>query len=313
MMRLGAHNSIAGGLHNAVAECVSIGGDAMQIFCKNQRQWTAKPMTEQEAKTFRDAVAAAKIGPNMVHGSYLVNLGNADAAKAKQSLVACADEYQRSEALGIAYFNIHPGSHGNDDRHKRDDRAERDAALDRIADNLAAILDVTKGFGCRLVLENAAGQGTNVGNTWEEVGRILDAVGQKKRMGVTIDTQHSWACGYDWRERYDETWDAFETAVGRDHQLAFHLNDSKTELGARVDRHDTIGSGLLGLETFAHFINDRKNDGKVGFLETPDGLDSWKLELATLRGLRTDKEAPRAKATPRAGLPAAKKGKQATL
>ncbi len=286
MMRVGAHNSIAGGYHNAVAECVAIGGDALQMFCKNQRQWAAKPLNLDDAKAFRDAVAKAKVGPVMVHDSYLINMGNADAAKSEQSRLAFLDEYQRSEALGAAYLNFHPGSHGSDDKHARDDIKTRVAALERIAANVASVLDETKGFHCRLVIENAAGQGTNVGNSWEEVGFILDAVGQKKRMGVTIDTQHSWACGYDWVDHYDEVWDSFEGAVGRANLMAFHLNDSKTACGARVDRHDTIGSGLLGLEFFRTLINDRKLDGKAGYLETPEGPESWKKEIALLRSLR---------------------------
>jgi deoxyribonuclease-4 len=313
MMRLGAHNSIAGGLHNAVAECVQIGGDALQMFCKNQRQWVAKPITDAEAALFRDAVAAAKVGPNMVHDSYLINLGNADPAKADASTKAFLDEYERSETLGIAYLNFHPGSHNNDDKRLRDDRATRDACLDRIAANLAKVLDATKGFRCRLVLENAAGQGSNVGSSWEELGRILDAVGQKKRMGVTIDTQHAWACGYDWVGRYDEVWDAFETAVGREHQVAFHLNDSKTPLGGRVDRHDTMGTGMLGLEVFRTLVNDRKNDGKVGYLETPEGPESWKRELATLRSLRGEAAPAKPKAAAPPKPPAKTTAKQARL
>lgn len=287
MMKLGAHNSIAGGLHNAVAECQSIGGDAMQIFCKNQRQWTAKPITPEEAKLFTDAVAAARIGPNMVHDSYLINLGTPDAGKAESARAAFLDEYKRSEQLGIHYLNFHPGSHVNENKKLRDDRSVRDAALDRIAANLTKVQDETKGFRCKLVIENAAGQGTNVGNSWEEVARILDHVGDRKRMGVTIDTQHSWACGYDWAGAYDEVWDSFKDNVGLDTLVAFHLNDSKEECGARVDRHDTIGSGKLGLEFFRTLMNDRKLDSKVGYLETPDGPESWKKEIALLRSMRS--------------------------
>ncbi len=286
MMRLGAHNSIAGGYQNAVAECLAIGGDAFQMFCKNQRQWAAKPLLPDEVKAFRDAVMKANVGPVMVHDSYLINMGNADPAKADQSREAFLHEYQRSEALGAAYLNFHPGSHNHEDRHLRDDVPTRVAALERICANLAQVLDETKGYHCRLVIENAAGQGTNVGNSWQEVGFMLDTVGQKKRMGVTIDTQHSWACGYDWRDHYDEVWDDFEGAVGLQNLVAFHLNDSKTECGARVDRHDTIGSGLLGNRFFHALMNDKRLDTKMGVLETPDGPDSWKKEIAFLRSLR---------------------------
>ena len=292
MMRLGAHNSIAGGLHNAVAECLAIGGDTLQIFCKNQRQWRAKPLEAESVRLWKEAVQAANVGPVMVHNSYLINMGNADPEKAEASRLAMLDEYTRCEQLGVAYLNFHPGSHGSEDRHARDDRKTRDACLGRIAGNLLSILEETKGFHCRLVIENAAGQGTNVGNSWEEVGAILDAVGQKKRMGVTIDTQHSWACGYDWVDHYDDVWDSFEAQVGRDNLVAFHLNDSKTECGARVDRHDTIGSGLLGLDFFRTLVNDRRLDTKMGVLETPDGPDSWKKEIALLRSLRGAPEVP---------------------
>ncbi|MEA3190222.1 MAG: deoxyribonuclease [Thermoplasmata archaeon] len=295
MMKLGAHNSIAGGLHNAVAECVAIGGDALQMFCKNQRQWKAKPIAPEDAKAFRDAVAAAKVGPLMVHDSYLINMGHPDDGKREQARLAFLDEYQRSELLGVHYLNFHPGSHCEEDKKLRDDRRVRDACLDRIAACMNQVLDETKGSGCKLVIENAAGQGTNVGNSWEEVGRLVDAVSDKARVGVTIDTQHSWACGYDWRDHYDECWDGFEAAVGRKHLVAFHLNDSKQPCGARVDRHDTIGEGLLGLEFFRTLVNDRRLDGVAGYLETPEGPESWKKEIALLRSLRTDEPLVRAK------------------
>lgn len=308
MMRLGAHNSIAGGYHNAVAECVAIGGDALQMFCKNQRQWAARPLTAEDVRLFRDAVTKAAVAPVMVHGSYLINMGNADPVKAEQSRLAFVEEYRRCEALGVAYLNFHPGSHGHEDRHVRDDVKTRVAALERIASNVSSVLDEAKGFHCRLVIENAAGQGTNVGNSWEEVGFLLDTIGEKKRMGVTIDTQHSWACGYDWQDHYDEVWDSFEGAVGRANLVAFHLNDSKTECGARVDRHDTIGTGLLGLEFFRTLVNDRKLDTKVGYLETPDGPESWKKELELLRSLRGD-PSPEAVVTKRVAKPRVKQAK----
>jgi deoxyribonuclease-4 len=285
MMKLGAHNSIAGGHANAVAECLAIGGEAFQIFCKNQRQWTAKPLAAAEAKAFHDAVVAAKVGPGMVHGAYLVNLGNPQEGPRAQSAAAFMDELHRTEQLGIPYLNIHPGSHLDADKKRRDDPKVRAAALDRIATEVAKALDATSGSRVKVVFENAAGQGTNVGNSWEELAHLIEAVGSS-RLGVTIDTQHSWACGYDWVGRYDEVWDAFDAAVGRKWLVAFHLNDSKEPCGARVDRHDTIGQGQLGLEFFGRLVNDKRTDGLLGILETPDGPESWKREIALLRSLR---------------------------
>lgn len=286
MMRLGAHNSIAGGLHNAVAECLSIGGETLQIFCKNQRQWTAKPLAAAEVTVWKAAVAAANVGPVMVHDSYLINMGNPDKTKREAALTAFLDELQRTESLGIAYLNFHPGSHMGEGKAKRDDAATRTACLDRIAACMAQCIGETKGAKVRLVIENAAGQGTNVGTSWAEVGHLLDAVDDKKRTGVTVDTQHAWACGYDWRANYDDVWDEFDAAVGIDRLVAFHLNDSKEVCGARVDRHDTIGVGELGLDFFRTLVSDRRFDGVIGILETPEGPESWKKELALLRSLR---------------------------
>lgn len=285
-MRLGAHNSIAGGHHNAVAECLSIGGETLQIFCKNQRQWTAKPLAAEEGMLFRRSVEAAKVGPVLVHGGYLINLGNPDPVKREASRQAFLDEMRRTEQLGVPYLNIHPGSHLEEDKKRRDDAGVRKACLDRIASAVSQTLDETPGCPVKVVFENAAGQGSNVGNTWEELAYLVEAIGGR-RLGITVDTQHSWACGYDWVDHYDEVWDSFESTIGRKRLVAFHLNDSKMPCGARVDRHDTIGEGQLGLQFFRTLVNDRRLDGVAGILETPDGPDSWRKEIALLRSLRT--------------------------
>lgn len=300
MMRLGAHNSIAGGHHNAVAECLAIGGDTLQIFCKNQRQWKARPITDEEAMLFRRSMESAKVGPAMVHASYLINLGHPDPAKRAQAIEAFVDELRRTEQLGIGGLNVHPGSHLEEDKHKRDDAQVRKACLDRICDSAARALDETKGLKVKVVYENAAGQGSNVGNSWEEMGYLVEHTGSS-RVGVTIDTQHSWACGYDWVDHYDDVWDSFESNVGRKWLVAFHLNDSRQPCGARLDRHDAIGKGLLGVGFWRRLVNDRRLDGLPGYLETPDGVDSWRQELAFLRSLRgTDEDAPAAKPRPKA-------------
>ena len=288
MLRLGAHNSTAGGLHNAVAECVAIGGDGLQIFCKNQRQWHAKPIEPEAVQAWRSALQQAGKDPaaTMVHGAYLINMAHPDPEKREQSRLAFLDELQRTEQLGIPYLNFHPGSHLNEDKGLRDDRAARNAALDRIVACMQRCIDETKGYKVKLTLENAAGQGSNVGNTWEELGRIVDALANPHRVAVTVDTQHSWACGYDWLKRYDECWQEFDGQLGLKWLVAFHLNDSKQPCGSRLDRHDTVGEGHMGKPFFERLMNDRRFDGKLGILETPEGPESWKSEIAWLRSLR---------------------------
>ncbi|MES2154752.1 MAG: deoxyribonuclease IV [bacterium] len=286
MLKLGAHNSIAGGLHNAVAEAQSIGADGMQIFCKNQRQWTAKPLEPEEIKAWKDALAASKLGPVMVHDSYLINMGNPDKGKRSAARAAFLDELRRTEQLGIPYLNFHPGSHMHPDAKKRDDPIVRTAALDLIAECMRQCIADTKGAKVKLVIENAAGQGTNVGSSWEEVGYLVDKAEGKDRVAVTVDTQHAWGAGYDWAEDYDAVWEQFDDCVGIDNLVAFHLNDSKQPHASRLDRHDTIGEGHMGKEFWHTLVNDRRFDGKLGILETPDGPESWRKEIAWLRGLR---------------------------
>lgn len=279
-MILGAHNSIAGGIHNAVAEAQSIGGEVMQIFCKNQRQWKAKDLTEEEIQTYKDAVEATGLKHVMVHDSYLINMGGPDDEKRARAQDAFLHEMQRCEALGVAFLNFHPGSHTHPSKPKRDDREVRFAALDRIAECVNNVHDELPG-SVKFVIENAAGQGTNVGSNWEEVGYLADQLPQD-RLGICVDTQHSFASGYDW-SRYDEVWDEFEQFVGLKRLAAFHLNDSKTELGSRADRHECIGEGHIGPEFFATLVNDDRFRDIPGYLETPGGVDIWKKELELLR------------------------------
>ncbi len=285
-VKLGAHNSIAGGLHNAAAEAVSIGGDTMQIFCKNQRQWNAKPLAEEEVDLFRSAVSEAGLGPVMVHDSYLINMGTPDDGKRARARAAFMGELERCEALGIPFLNFHPGSHTHPDKSKRDDRDVRFACLDRIAECMNQCIEETPNYHCKLVIENAAGQGTNVGMTWEEVGYLADKVVKQDRVGICVDTQHSWAAGHDWVDHYDEVWDQFDDQVGLKRLVAFHLNDSKQPLGARVDRHDGIPEGHLGEGFWQALMGDGRFRDLPGYLETPSGVDGWRREIAYLRGLQ---------------------------
>ena len=167
----------------------------------------------------------------------------------------------------------------------RDDEQIRNEALERIAHHMNKTLDETKGYESKLVIENAAGQGTNVGIKFEEIRHIIDHIDDKKRVGVCIDTQHAWASGYDWRNNFDTIWDDFQEIVGMEYLVALHLNDSKSDLGSRVDRHDNIGMGKLGKETFKSFMQEKRLEHLDAYLETPGGTEMWKPEIAALRKL----------------------------
>ena len=167
----------------------------------------------------------------------------------------------------------------------RDDEQIRNEALERIAHHMNKTLDETKGYESKLVIENAAGQGTNVGIKFEEILHIIDHIDDKKRVGVCIDTQHAWASGYDWRNNFDTIWDDFQEIVGKEYLVALHLNDSKSDLGSRVDRHDNIGMGKLGKKTFKSFMQEKRLEHLAAYLETPGGPEMWKPEIAALRKL----------------------------
>ena len=284
-MRLGAHVSVAGGLQNAIPWALEIESDTFQMFSKNQRQWIAKPLTEEQIEEFKKPLSETDLGPLMIHDSYLINMGSPDENKGKRAQVAFLEEYHRWEALGVAYLNFHPGSHTHPKKDMRDDKQTRYDALERIAHHMNKTLDETKGYESKLVIENAAGQGTNVGIKFEEIRHIIDNIDDKKRVGVCIDTQHAWASGYDWTNNFNQTWDDFEEIVGMDYLVALHLNDSKSELGSRVDRHDNIGMGKLGKETFKSFMQEKRLTHLAGYLETPGGPEMWKPEIAVLRKL----------------------------
>ena len=255
------------------------------MFSKNQRQCIAKPLTEEQIEEFKKPLSETDLGPLMIHDSYLINMGSPDENKGKRAQVAFLEEYHRCEALGVAYLNFHPGSHSHPKKDMRDDRQTRYDALERIAHHMNKTLDETKGYESKLVIENAAGQGTNVGIKFEEIRHIIDNIDDKKRVGVCIDTQHAWASGYDWRNNFNQIWDDFEEIVSMDYLVALHLNDSKSELGSRVDRHDNIGMGKLGKETFKSFMQEKRLEHLAGYLETPGGPEMWKPEIAVLRKL----------------------------
>lgn len=277
MKYFGAHVSAAGGVFNAPINAGEIGANAFALFTKNQRQWVAKPLEEAEIARFKRecsarGFAAAQILP---HNSYLVNMGNPDAAKRKQSVDAFIDEMQRCELLGLDRLNFHPGSHLN--------IVSPTQCLAYVAEGINRALSVTQGV-CA-VLENTAGQGTNMGYAFEHLAEIIDGVEDKSRVGVCIDTCHAFAAGYplNSREGYEQTMEEFDRVVGFRFLRGMHLNDAMKPLGSRVDRHSPLGEGEIGAEAFKWIAQDARLEGIPLVLETPDP-SRWPDEIKMLRG-----------------------------
>lgn len=275
---LGAHVSIAGGVFNAIANGERIGANAIQIFSKNQTRWVAKPLSDEDAKKFRDAWRRSGIREVVIHDSYLINLGSPDPDLLKKSREAFLDEMDRAEKLGVRWLVFHPGSHMN---------AGEEAGLTTIADSLNWLISQRPAYKIRLLLETTAGQGTNLGYTFEQLAYIWDRVEEKSRLGICLDTAHLFAAGYDLRseEAYEETLQKFDTILGLQNLYAIHINDSKKDLGSRVDRHDHIGEGLLGLETFRRIVNDPRLKSIPKLLETPGKEEDFKRNLDLLKSL----------------------------
>ncbi|MDD2299446.1 MAG: deoxyribonuclease IV [Fermentimonas sp.] len=279
MKFVGAHVSASGGVENAPVNANNIGAKAFAFFTKNQRQWFASPYKEENIINFKArceefGYSASSILP---HSSYLINLGNPTDEGVKKSRQAFFDEMQRCEQLGITLLNFHPGSHLNE--------ISVDECLDRIAESINMALDRTTGV-CA-VLENTAGQGTNLGHTFEQLAHIIDKVEDKSRVGVCLDTAHTLAAGYEirTRETYDETFRKFDDIVGFSYLKGMHINDSKKELASRVDRHDSLGKGLMNMDLFSFIMNDPRMDNLPLILETPDE-SLWAEEIQLLYSLQ---------------------------
>ena len=298
-MRLGAHQSIEGGLDRAVVRARAAGCEVLQLFTKNSNQWKAKVLSSEEITRFRDALAHEEIGGVSAHGSYLINLASPDEVLYRRSIDAFLVELDRCEALGIPSLIVHPGAHVG---------SGTVAGTARIAAALDETLGDRPGAATRVLLEVWAGQGSTIGGRFEEIADILARVREPERIGVCFDTCHAFAAGYDLRTReaYEATFGAFDRAIGVGKIGAFHLNDSKGELGCRLDRHEHIGKGWIGLEAFRLLLNDLRFAGIPKYLETPKGVDLREdiENLATLRGLwgRTESLSwsPPAGAKPRA-------------
>jgi deoxyribonuclease-4 len=291
-MRLGAQISTAGGLQNAFQRGQEAGCDTIMIFTKSNRQWKAKPLTDEMVADFRQTDQAfADIFPVAVHASYLINLGSSDEALWEKSFQALKIEVERAEALAIATITFHPGAHM---------KAGEEVGLANIARALRRLLDETAGYSTTVCLETMAGTGTTLGYRFEHLAYLLQegqSPSQAGRLGVCLDTCHVYAAGYDIRspEAYDKTMAEFDQVVGLDQIRCFHFNDSKYDLGDRRDRHDHIGRGYIGLEGFANFVNDPRWANHPAHLETPkteeneagQEIEMDPVNLETLRGLIT--------------------------
>lgn len=280
--RLGAHMSIAGGVDQAVRRGARVGCEALQIFTANNTQWRGRLLPEGEVAAFRAALRATGIGPVVSHANYLINLATRDRALGRRSRAAFREELRRAEVLQIPYVVLHPGSHGG---------AGESDGLQRVATALAEILDdprPARSGGPRVLLETTAGQGTALGYRFEHLARLRELLGGAAGLGVCLDTCHVFAAGYDVRTPRDvaRTLAAFDAVVGLRHLKALHLNDSRRELGSRVDRHEHIGRGRIGLTGFAAFLRHRRLRGLPMLLETPKGTDFVRADRRNLRVLR---------------------------
>jgi deoxyribonuclease IV len=278
MVLLGAHMSVAGGLSSAFERGQSIGINTMQIFTKNQNRWQQKPADSQEVERWFQAQAATGISPVVAHAAYLLNLGTADPELWQKSVNALADELGRAEQLALLGVVFHPGAHMG---------TGEEAGLARIVAGIDAAHAVTPGYKTLTLIENTAGQGSALGYKFEQLQAMLEGVKQPERIGFCFDTCHALAAGYDIRtpETYAETMQQFDRRVGFGRLRCFHFNDSKKGLGERVDRHDHIGTGQLGLAPFGFILNDARFSGVPKILETPKS-DDMHEDVENLRTLR---------------------------
>jgi deoxyribonuclease IV len=275
MKYIGAHVSTGGGVENAPQNAEDIGAKAFALFTRNQRQWVSKPLSAENVSKFKDACQTLGFDPYHIlpHDSYLINLGSPEEESLNKSRGAFLDEMQRCEELGLKYLNFHPGSHL--------DKIDPEECLYRIAESITISLDQTKGV--MAVIENTAGQGTNMGNRFEHLSRIINNVRDKSRIGVCLDTCHTYAAGYDIKtdKAFENTLEEFDRVVGFKYLKALHLNDTKKGHGSRVDRHESIGKGNLGLAPFRFIMNNPIFDNIPMVLETPDPT-IWKEEIKLL-------------------------------
>jgi len=277
-MLLGAHVSISGGLDKAPIRGTELGCTAVQIFTKNQRQWLAKPLTQEEIDQYFLSLQKSSIASVIAHSSYLINLCSPDKNQLQKSRESFIFELERAEKLGIQSYVFHPGSHkGNGERY----------GIALIAESLNYVLDKCPGFKIKVLLETTAGQGTSLGYRFEQLKQIIDLVEENVRLGVCLDTCHIYAAGYDIRtvDSYEAVINEFDHIIGLPELRAIHLNDSKKPLGSRLDRHEQIGRGELGIEPFRLIMNDARFQNIPKILEIPGGEESYRHDLELLKNL----------------------------
>jgi len=278
MKKVGAHISTSGGVENAPENAFKIGAQAFALFTKNQRQWVAKPFSSENISGFRDNLEKYGFSADFIlpHDSYLINLGHPEKEGLDKSREAFLDEMQRCELLGLKLLNFHPGSHLN--------KIDPEKSLLRIAESINIALDKTRGVTA--VIENTAGQGSNLGFEFEQLAFIIENIEDKSRVGICFDTCHGFVAGYDIKSSngFDETFRKFDEIIGLKYLKALHLNDAKKGLGSKVDRHESIGKGELGLDPFIRIMNSPLFDNMPLILETPDE-EIWSEEIKLLYSL----------------------------
>ena len=278
MKFIGAHVSASNGVSQAPINAHAIGADAFALFTRNPSRWDSKPISDKEAEAFKENCAKYGYTPSQIlpHDSYLINLGAPEAEKLEKSRKAFLDEMQRCEQLGLTLLNFHPGSHLK--------MMPVDDCLDLIAASINITLEKTSGV--KAVIENTAGQGSNLGYSFEQIAHIIDKVEDKTRVGVCIDSCHAFAAGYDLStiDGYADTWRRFDEIIGFQYLSGMHLNDTKKGLASKVDRHETLGNGVLGADFFSFLMNDPRMDNIPLILETPNE-SIWAQEIAWLKSL----------------------------
>ena len=274
MKYIGAHVSSSGGVENAPLNAFQIGANAFALFTKNQRQWVSPPLTEKSITLLKERCQAYNFQPEHIlpHDSYLINLGHPEEEGLTKSRTAFLDEMQRCEQLGLKLLNFHPGSHLN--------KISPEACLNRIAESINFALNQTEGITA--VIENTAGQGSNMGFSFYHLRHIIDRVEDKSRVGICIDTCHTFTAGYNLVEDYEQVWNELDEVVGLNYLKGIHLNDSKKPLASHVDRHDSLGKGLIDKKFFSQLMRDSRFDNIPIILETPDE-ELWAEEITWLR------------------------------